>query len=273
MKKLNPYDLYVFGTRLAPLESIKEDTKLGEVSLKLWFARANLLEFTADDSMLPAASKRAANELIKAIDSTISRDFSKIDNEKQITWSESYHVREKVNALGTVLQNDMPGISAYVVMQKGIYKTDDLIVHAEYALLENIRKHLPAQAKVDMQEAGRCLAYELPIACAFHMYRAMEEVMRYYYQVLTGKTFKEAGIKRGWDAYIKALNEAGAENKVTQFLNHVRAEYRNPQTHPDEIIDIQEAYALLGAAVSSINQMILAGEERRAMRPTAVQSA
>jgi hypothetical protein len=60
------------------------------------------------------------------------------------------------------------------------------------------------------------------------MWRALEVTFGEYYVSLTGKSFENAKIARNWGAYIKALNEAGADAKITGNLDHIRAEYRNP---------------------------------------------
>lgn len=272
MKKLNPYEIFLFGQRIAPLSKIQEQVTVKDILFELWFARVSLLEFVSQGSFLPFASKQAANSLMQAIDNAIPRDFQAIQQDKQLTWNDTYELRHKSDELATVLNADMPGIATFFVSQKGIYKTEDLITNAEHALLEGIRKELSEQVVNDLRSAGKCLAYELPIACAFHLFRAIEEVMRSYYHVLTGKTFKENKISRNWGAYIKALSDSGADNKVTQFLEHIRVEYRNPQTHPDASVTIEEAYGLFGAALSSITQIVLSTEEAKKQKKLTVIS-
>jgi len=82
-------------------------------------------------------------------------------------------------------------------------------------------------------------------------------VMGDFFQRVTGKTWEAAGITRNWGEYIKALRNAGTDSKVTVFLDHIRSQYRNPQTHPDEQIPIEEAQRLFPVALSSIEQMML----------------
>lgn len=161
-----------------------------------------------------------------------------------------------VNRARIGISNDMPGIAAYLVSKKGIYDTDALIEHAEHHLLPDIRAALPPQAITDLREAGRCLAYENATACAFHLWRAIETVMQEYYSKLTGSTLEKDGIASNWGAYIKGLENANADVKVTAFLDHIRDKYRNPHTHPDVVVTIGEAQGLFGVATSSIDQMV-----------------
>jgi hypothetical protein len=80
----------------------------------------------------------------------------------------------------------------------------------------------------------------------------------YYCAITKGKGFADDGVAMNWGAYIAALRNKGADNKITTFLDHIRDEYRNPHTHPDASIDIDEAQRLFSVALSSIDQMMRA---------------
>ncbi len=261
MKKFNAFSVYTLGKELFELLKLEDkDYKLGIVLWPLWSARMTLLQQFQEESIFLDASKRAALAVIQNIDSVIPRDlkeaFAKDKDEivygYQINW-----IKNAVQTLETVMTNDMPGLSSYMVNQKGIYKTDDLIERADAHFHEEIRPHIPDRAKEDFKEAGKCLAYEVPTACAFHLWRSVETVAEAYYQKLTTKTFEQAGVQRNWGAYIKALAAAQADSKITQFLDHIREKYRNPQMHPDEMVSDQQAFGLFGAASSVITQIVL----------------
>jgi hypothetical protein len=187
-------------------------------------------------------------------------DFEKIWDEKNPTRFD-HRVRQlgtRAQELETVLAADMPDIASYVVSQKGIYRTDDLISHAERHLTEISQGALPSQACDDLRQAGSCLAYELPTACAFHLWRAVETTMGHYFKRLNGKDFDDAGVTRNWAKKIEALNkQPNVDSKVTTFLDHIRDKYRNPQTHPDQIVSLEDAQRLFNVAISSIEQMLL----------------
>ena len=163
---------------------------------------------------------------------------------------------QRAKDLETVLANELPGLATYSVSPKGIFSTDDLITNAELQIPEAYRSVLNDKAKADIQQAGKCLAFELPTASAFHMWRSVESVMDSYHEALTRKSFLDAGVTRNWGAYIKALETARAEKKITVFLDHIREEYRNPISHPNEMLELDEAFALFGPAISAIGQML-----------------
>lgn len=266
MKKLGLYELYLFGKRVTALRKLKADMKVADALLDLWNARVAIDEALKEDSIFLPTSRRAANTLLAHINSILPLDLKEIvtmDKNKEVGW-QANGITSATESLETVLSNDMPGISAYLVMQKGIYRTEDLIAHADRYFIGDVHRSLPPRAREDVIEAGKCLAYEVPTACAFHMWRAMETVMCEYYKALTSKSVDEADLVKNWDSYIKALNAAKADKKITEFLDHVRKEYRNPQTHPEVTVTLDEAYRLFGAAASSINQMVVAIQELRA---------
>ncbi len=219
------------------------------------------------------SSVRAAKDVMSAITAIIPEDVSAalaIDSETLLDWRLNT-LKHKVGTFETIMNGDMPDIASYIVSQKGIYRTDDLIAHAENHLSAASKAALPNQACEDLREAGRCLAYEVPTACAFHLWRTVESVMAYYYVKLSGVTFEDAGVQRNWGAYIPALTAVGAPVKITAFLSHIKDEYRNPQTHPDEPVPIEEAQRLFSTAISSVEQMMLEAAKVTVVTPPPVK--
>jgi hypothetical protein len=259
VKKLNTHEIYKLGITLFPLSEFKQqDTTMTAVIIPLLRSRAELNRHIGEDGIFSPSCKRATAALLRAfIDAGLPEKFEQgFDGEKKVTRYQIINIQQRLKDFETVLANELPGLSTYYVITKGIYSTDDLITHADQHLPESLRCDLPEQAKKDMKEAGRCLAFEVPTASAFHMWRAVESVMNKYYEHLTGKTFEAAEILRNWGQYIKALEDAGADAKITVFLDHIRAEYRNPISHPSENVDLDNAFGLFGTSFSVIGQII-----------------
>lgn len=273
MHKLALYDFFTLGKHLASLADIKADTDMGNCWIQCWSSRAQLDMWTQSTILLDP-SKRAAGEVIKAITAIVPTDFKKaleLTGTEKMGWR-GVEIADAYKELESVFRNDMPGIAAYIISKKGIYSTDDLILHADNAFVDATRKAMPAKAVRDFQEAGKCLAYEVGTACAFHLWRSVETVTEFYYEQLTGQDFDKAGVTRNWGAYIVALNKAGADKEITTFLDHIRKTYRNPQTHPDKFVDVPQALRLFGVAISSIDQM-MAAVEALPPAPTPASSA
>ena len=215
-----------------------------------------LSKVIAEGSPLLPTAQRAANNLLVAIDGVLGDDLSGVESDTKIGLVKAHSITKALDELGSVLRNDMPGIAVYIVSKKGIYNTDDLITHAEKQLPPEIVKGLPPRAKIDLQEAGRCLAYEAATACAFHYGVLLNLSWRNITRTLPEARLRQIRSKQTWASYINVLTNEGADPKITIFLDHIRTEYRNPQTHPDAEILIDQAQGLFGVAITSIHQMI-----------------
>ena len=271
MKKLNTYTIYEFCTRITPLLTLKHSAGMTRKDLLFPLLNAKMaLETQVEPSGFFSPSlRRSAGALLRAInnagvDST-ELMFHKL--EEPVSPHTVSAVVQRTREFETVLANELPGLATYAVSTKGIYSTDDLISHAEHHIPESMRRVLSEKASEDLQQAGKCLAFEVATASAFHMWRAVESVMDSYHEGLTGKTFAEAGVTRNWGQYISALQNAAAQDKITVFLDHIRKEYRNPISHPEDTLDPDEAFALFGAAMSAITQMLRAITEAKKPRP------
>lgn len=251
------YDLAKAISPIAHWE--RKEYPYSSISWQLWSAAQYLKLHIENANLFGAATIRAAKDLVGHIEGIVPANVGEmmsVDQTKDVPAYQLGLVQDAIKTLETVMSNDMPGISAYLVSKKGIYDTQALIEHAENHLVPELLGDLAEKAKLDIKEAGKCLAFEVSTACAFHLWRAVETVAGEYYLRLTGKSFADDNIQRNWGAYIRALTTAHAEEKVTSFLDHIRSEYRNPQTHPDQVVTISEAHQLFGVAISSISQMI-----------------
>ena len=119
-----------------------------------------------------------------------------------------------------------------------------------------MRTQIPNEAMDDIKQAGRCIAFDIPTAAAFHIIRATETVILQYYNKLGGKSIKPK--MRNWGAYINALRSCKADQRITGFLDHIREEYRNPVLHPETMVESEQVQVFLGVCVSAIIQMIQA---------------
>jgi hypothetical protein len=171
--------MYEFGRAAASVTAIPDGAELNTGILALWTARQWLNKMVGPETQLLSSSVRAASAVIAAINDIVPTDFehaAQLDGAQALDWRLQV-VKLAANSLATVLSNDMPDIASYVVSQKGIYRTEDLIAHAEQQMSASARAKLPGRACVDVREAGKCLAYEVPTACSFHLWRAVETVM------------------------------------------------------------------------------------------------
>lgn len=261
MKRFNLYDMYELGQSLAPLQGLDGNTEVGTFVFTIYKCRTALVGFLGPDGPFLSSGRRCVSKLISALDNVVPQEnfFQHFGSNEQVNDTRAWQLKNALTEFETVVRNEMPDVAAYIVSQKGIYRTDDLIGSAEKQVTASVATMLPPQTIDDLRAAGKCLAYELGTACAFHLWRAVESVIAFHYFELTGTTFAEAGTQRNWGAYIRDLDKAGAHVKVTGMLRHIKDEFRNPQTHPEEQVSVESAQRLFAVAVSAIEQMCISG--------------
>jgi hypothetical protein len=95
----------------------------------------------------------------------------------------------------------------------------------------------------DLGQAGRCLAFEVPTAVAFHVFRATEAMMLRYYEILAKQPWPHN--QHDWGRYIVELNRLpGINRDVTMRLEEIRKFERNPSIHPDAVVSVERAPVL-----------------------------
>lgn len=255
MKRFNLWVIYELGALIEPLTQIRPEDPLRQNAHALLQTKDALVRLSKEDGPLQSAGRRAAGSAITAISECLPDGYSslgKISTDARLE-HHGWRIWRALTDLETVLRTEFPDIACFMVSQRGLYRTDDLISRADAGISATVRHRLPLQAARDLRDAGKCLAFELATACAFHLWRAVETVMLSYLRSISGAPIKS----KNWGKYIDALKAHNADEGVTQFLEHIRKEYRNPHTHPDQVVDIDQAQRLLGVAVSAIDLMLV----------------
>jgi hypothetical protein len=264
VRQLNVNDFYTLGKQCEVVSEIigdnESETPLPKLIWPLFWTRHTLVALLSEPCALVPSSKRAAEALVNSISSVIPTDLDEIfalDKEQVKRPWELAGVVSSIKRFETVLSNDMPEMSTFAVNQIGIFRTDALIDKAYMQISEPLRDYLMDLARDDINEAGKCLAFRVSTASAFHLSRAIETGMDNCYYVLTGREFAEKESNRNWGKKTEALVDAGAALKITEFLTHIRKAYRNPITHPNQILDEHEALNFFGPAMSAISMMLM----------------
>jgi len=256
MKRINQDYFYKLGMAVHPLLLTSEDAVLQQIMYDLNGARNWLRYILENDLFTLVVSRNAAQEVIDAINRVLppaSKDFGTITPDRKLIWIEAYRIREAVQEFETVFSAELPTLDTYIVSKKGIYSTADLIERAETAIDEEARAVVSPEALKDFKQAGRCLAFELPTAAAFHTMRAVEAVLRMYWQLGTNQP---AGTKPPEMANcIEQLRKAGEDPKLMDILDHIRDLHRNTIMHPEAFLEMKEALRLFDIAKSAISGM------------------
>jgi hypothetical protein len=251
MIRISPYYFYGMGVALNPLKSLKADAPMHTAIVTLYIA-SNTLERLFDGFYPFKACVNAGNRLYEVLQEVID----KYNTEKPDTLdaSFSYRITSAANEFETILAAEMQTLDTYHASQKALYSTRDLIERAEIVLPETVRAEVPGETITEIQSAGKCLAFELPTACGFHIVRATEAVIREYYRAVVGTVPKVKA--RNWGSYIRFLKEKGADAKIITVLEQVKDTYRNPIVHPEDVLEMEDAIILFGMAQGVIISMM-----------------
>jgi hypothetical protein len=268
MQQLNVHSYYGLGKKIEGIEreiaKIDESLPLNEIAWPLFLLRWDLSAIVREPCALLPASQRAAKAIIQEIGDHVTEnveDIFKLGKDDLIYPYQLNSLLTSIKNFETVLKNDMPEMSNFAVAQIGIFRTEDLINRSFLQVEESLRPLLKPLALTDITEAGKCLAFRVPTAAAFHLSRAIETGMNQYYEALTGKPFNLQPRANNWGAKTQALRDATANEKITEFLEHIRKAYRNPVTHPEVVMEPAEAFGFFSQALSVISLMLAAVRE------------
>lgn len=203
----------------------------------------------------------AMDEVQKWITDTKAGDFEKVDSTADWKFRQ---LIEKAKTFETVLSEELIQVSAYVAAQKCNYYIQGLIDNAENVFPPLTLSRLTQSTIKEVQQAGRCLAFDNSTASGFHMLRATEEVLHEYYITVCKPTSKDK--LESWAAYIKKLFDLTENattntdlkdhvNMVLVLLRQIKDQDRNLIMHPEIILDDNEALTLFEITKTAIMAM------------------
>ena len=265
MQRVNEYRFFELGAALERLKDLKQETLLWDAMFPCWETQRTLQLLLLDHAVSLRVCRPVAGKLLTQIATILPTPGTDSDPNKPIG-AAAQGIGSALAELRTVLEAECPTLEIYSVSQKGAYSMSQLIEQAEVLIPESTRQRLDPEAIRDIQQAGRCLAFKLPTAAGFHLFRAVESVMRVLYDRVRGKLEKRKK-PSNWGGYVDALKEAQMPSRITDLLDSIRQNYRNPITHPDATLSNDDAIVLVPLGVMAIQKMVeampLDGSEER----------
>jgi hypothetical protein len=266
MLRVDCYDFYKLSVQIHPLTLLADNVPLADSWVSLYLAKGELGTFFVTFPL--KTSRNPANALFAALLALIPDDLTQVSfhdeagNPVILSYAQVNAIRNSAKEFETVLKAELNGWDAFFVSQKGAFSTTDLITRAETLLpSESARQMLTAEALDDIRQAGRCLAFNLGTAAAFHIVRCTETFIWQYYEIVIGRLPPMK--TRNWGAYIRNLTACGnADPKVLGWMTQIKDQYRNPVLHPTESVSPDDALEFINACVSLM--MCIAREVEKA---------
>ncbi|MDR3450313.1 MAG: hypothetical protein P4M15_11310 [Alphaproteobacteria bacterium] len=269
MKQLNAYRFYELGAKLHGLFAAEGGARIADMFGPLSEAQTLLDGFIKGDAIVLNSSKTDAVKLLNKIGAIFNRYFidpatkqlREQQGEDHIDMHELAMLRGLLEKFEHALAAELNRAPTYVAGKRGIYSTFDLAENAEEIFSESLRSSIPVASQKEFASAGRALAFSLGTAAVMHTLRAVEIMLRSYYETYVGSA--PAKSERNYSVYVKKLAALSEEEdktdrpdkRVVQMLAQVKDHYRNPLVTAEIAVTVDEATQLFGMASALISLM------------------
>ncbi len=269
MIKAHIDDFYSLAGHLTPVKALQAGMRLSHnppVIQILTYARIGLILFTSGDwnkTYLPSSFKEA-----KWMGDYLDTEFLKLSTDPWDETLESAKIegfKSQIEHFETVLHDELAKLPAFICEDEmlGNLSVDKLLKGAHHGYSVSAKSALSAGCKAEIDEAGKCLAYERSTAAGFHILRSVEMAVKQYLSLVPG--FVMPPVHRlNWGEYIKLLKDNGASKEVTDTLQSIKDNHRNPLMHPEDTLDLPEAVTLMSLC-QSMSEILIADMKKRAL--------
>lgn len=249
MKQLNTYELFSLGDAISSLKELdieKGKESFSTLAISYW----GLQSFNDEIGPALAFSGDTLKQLQQSVTGAITSIRENKDDELQYQIQSIKVLAKKAE---TLLSAELGKLDTYIVNQIGGYSMPLLVRNAEVNLPGTVSATIPDDARKDLREAGRCLAFELPTASGYHALRAAEKLLREYHELQTG--IKPTAKIIDWKTCLDQLGAHGGDGKTIQVLDQIRELHRNPLAHPEIFLSMEDAQGLFNIVISAITAM------------------
>lgn len=244
--------LFRVSAALEPIISLKVGDSYPLTFMKIFEAHTEIDAFL-NNSVFAATLRSCRNSDNLLINGLIAiMQNKKFDRE--LDFHEIYPVTTQAPQFKTELLAELGVLPAYFVSQKESFDTITLLDDGVKLFPSELSNKVP-EALFDIAEAGKALAYEIPTACGFHIFRATESVLRKYYSHSTGGSPPPK--VRNIGVYVRMLRAQNCGDEIVlATLQQLARLHRNPLIHPEAVLTMDEAIATLGIARSVVTAML-----------------
>ena len=255
MKRTNLIRFYRLG-KIAGLRELKAGHSFDDFFEETFLIAVQLEAFVESEENqrnLPRAVEKAA-KLEKTL-AELGRD------RRSVTDTDVSTFNFMLSQFESSLDDDLARCHTYEVDPVGAYSFDRLIGAADKVFPETLKKIIPEQVSIDFRAAGRCLAFDLPTACAFHAFRATDATLREYCKHFNAIP---KGNSRDWGTFIRALRDILSDTGVAkkpngrtvELIDSIRAQDRNPLVHPELNLDSDGALLMFDLCKNAVSLMV-----------------
>ncbi len=210
MQRIDGNYLYLVGSQIHPIAAFTTfrpggaPTTMEEAFYPLIVAERALEPLLLRSVFRLRTSLQAGQTLLTTIRDLKSRIEAESDRHKPLDMFDILTMQSHLTNFEAVLGAEMGQLPLYVVTQKAGFDTSTLIERGALCFPIEIISKVP-EAISDLEQATRCIAYELPTAAGFHLHRANEAVLHRYWDAVTNKSKRPSS--RNMGDYLNEMNQ------------------------------------------------------------------
>jgi hypothetical protein len=248
------HEYFFFGTCVRYLQDVQEGHPLRSPEEKetSWFILGNLEQFFKKlDELNLQVTKRGSWEL-----KTFYEELSSVKPEEapKLTKAQAVKLNRLLVDVRKLLDAELPGFQAYIVTPKRL-DVQRLLKDVSGLLAAGTFKNLDAISRMDLEEAGKCIAFERSTAAAFHLLRGTEAVLRQFYCGLVKQHRVSPMLWGNMIIDLRKRHKAKPHHDLIEHLDHIRRSFRNPTQHPEKMYDMDEVQDLWSLCTDAISRM------------------
>lgn len=186
---------------------------------------------------------------------TLIDEFEALPKEAKLDNEHKKRLNTSMLSLSAAVRAEAQGVYAYVVSGKRI-DVEKLLDEPAALFSDGAFGRLPDIARSDFASAGRCIAFELPTAAAFHLLRGTEDLLRSYYVAVIRRNRSKDPT---WGRMIIDLRAKRTNPPPSALLDHldsIRINFRNPTQHPELIYTVDEAQNLFLVCIDVAERVV-----------------
>jgi len=246
--KSHPSFYWVMGNFIQPLYALRDDDMSEDQQIELvsrcMVGLEMFLRESAED-LLPRSFEKA-----RAFRTVLHRW---IEGRKTGQMIMAISLQKTLNGFTVSLQDELDRLPMFTVMKKGNLSIDSLVEGAAQGYPKSVLELTDEFISNEINQAGKCLAFELPTSCGFHILRAVEIGIKGYVHAATGSLPKVN--RRNWGEYISQLEEAECGTDFIDVLKILKTK-RNPLMHPQDNLETDEAISLFCICQAGMEALI-----------------
>jgi hypothetical protein len=162
-------------------------------------------------------------------------------------------IQKTLNGFSVSLQDELDLLPMFTVTKKGNLSIRSLVQGASEGYPQSVLELVDGFIVNEINYAGKCLAFELPTSCGFHILRAMEIGIKAYVHAATGALPKIN--QRNWGEYIRLLENSKCSMDFIDVLKVLKTK-RNPLMHPQDNLTTDEAISLFCICQAGMEALI-----------------